>query len=141
VKVVDAVDVDHDGRPDLLTRGPYEAVDYPDAFGNSHNAVEPLFVAHSLLDGSFSMTDAVAVAFTRSKCPSRPKLDMTTDTSMSWDYAIATPIVCARLWGSTEQAVTRMWDQSCATADAGDFWVCQTWPRELGAVKPPFTLR
>ena len=48
-------DVDHDGRPDLRTTGGYPG--------------PPMFVAHSLPDGTFSQTDDVAKAAFAAGCP------------------------------------------------------------------------
>lgn len=135
-------DADADGLPDLVTRGPYGAVESHDAFGNAWPAGPALFLAHARSDGTFTLGDAASVAYTRRNCPSRPALAFQQEDLQFTNGAQST-IVCARLWGAPERDVVRAWDAACAQPpDAEPFAMpCGTWAKELAAIAPPFTLK
>lgn len=133
--IVAVEDADGDGRPDLVTRGPYEGIVDPDAFGNAWPAGPAIFLAHAQPDGTFAFGDAASVTFTRGKCPARPALAFEPLDLQAAEGA-ETKVVCARLWGASEEDVVRAWNAACAAKDA-----CEPWAKELAAVRPPFTLR
>ena len=133
----DAVDIDDDTRPDLLTRGPFAKVEADSALGDTYPIAPLLFPAHSKVGGAFVLGDAAAVAYARKECgPPRP-LQFTT-----FDEDAAKAIVCARLHGTTGDAVTKALDAQCTSyvdvvMEAGQ---CPRWTKELAAVEPPFLL-
>lgn len=142
VDIEEVEDVDGDGRPDLVTRGPYGAITMDDAFGNSWPAGPVLFLAHALPDGTFRVGDPVSIAYTRAKCPSRPALSFR-EEDLQFAHGAEEAVVCARLWGAAEAEVRRAWTAACvrpADADTGGM-PCGTWAKELAAVAPPFILR
>ncbi len=139
LRVVSAEDVDHDGRPDLWLRGPYERVEATDHLGNDRPMAPVAILAHALPGGTFSMTDHVAKSASLRVCPAKPKLAFTaTDLGYPGDVA-AHDIVCARLWGATQAEVDAAIAAACTGID-GDIERCDTWAPELAAVTPPFTL-
>lgn len=135
-------DVDNDGRPDLLTRGPYEQVEAASALGSSYPAAPAIFAYHSLSNGSFSVTDAEARAYAKSECPKREPLRLVTETFPYFDDGVARNVVCAKLWGTSAGEVTRAWDAACKGWEAGGLsgTECEEWPKALGDVAPPFLL-
>ena len=138
-----AEDVDGDGKLDLLTSAPYERVTSASAFGSHWPVLSTsLFVAHALPDGTFSTTDSAAVAFTRRQCPSRPNIALDREhTAFANDDIVPTQIVCARLWGAPEAEIVKAWDAVCAGDASSDPYSCQSWPKNLASVTPPFTLK
>lgn len=106
-------DFDTDGRPDL--RLAYMigvepvvkrcSVNYDTVLRNEH-------LAHTLSDGSFSVTDEVAVAFARAQCPTRPSRPFG-DT-----HTTPSPLIeearCARLWGGDSDALWAAFVNACA---------------------------
>ncbi len=127
VVVYDVVDADHDGKQDLVTRGPYANIRAWSALGFSYAHGPAIFLAHALADGTFSMTDPVAVAFTKAKCAAA-----TEDNEL---------LACERVRGKTESAVL------AARKRAGcvDFLEdpqrypqsCPKWMPDLAAITPP----
>ncbi len=92
------VDEDADGRPDLLGGEPYDDVLENCCSGFSSQLEGPALLAHSLPDGSFSRTDAVAVAVAKRACP-QPPAEIVAGGA-SWDVgAVHTAVACAKLWG------------------------------------------
>ena len=87
------VDVDHDGRPDLFTHaGVFVQGGPPDGCEPQQYAAR--FLVHSLADGSFSITDGVAKAYARKRCPAPPAaIDGLEDAA------------CARLWASRPETL------------------------------------
>jgi len=145
LKIEGHEDVDGDGREDLLSRGPYEKVGPNDAFGNGWSIVSALFAYHASPDGSFALGDDASMAYTRRHCPA-PTKDVTLtldDTTGAREHEkLADELACARLWGVPPQKVEHAWDAVCRDFDAEvDPFACQTWPKDLAAVAPPFTLR
>lgn len=86
------VDGDRDGRPDLLWSQTFDHIgDCGDSFAEQ---ASPEFLAHALVDGSFSLDDGVAKEFARSWCPAVPKRIRT-----------SADVVCARLFGKSTESV------------------------------------
>lgn len=118
-----ARDVDRDGRPDLLTHGPYEDDTESCGSGFTQEVEGPLFVAHALPDGSFSTTDQVALGALRTACPSRPAQLVPPPGDAGMSFEIAQParnVVCARVWGATEAEVTAMIRRECTDEPLSD---------------------
>lgn len=137
-----AADVDDDGRVDLITSGPYEKVVMKNVFGADLRVAPRVFVQHSIKDGSFSATDDAAKAFTKLACPSKPTLDFAAATDGSKSDDVALLVVCARVWGASEQEIVVAWKNSCsAEAGGGNPLACQPWPKQLASIAPPFVLK
>ncbi len=90
LRVAAVADLDHDGRPDLRTTAGYPG--------------PPMFVAHSLPDGSFSESDAVAKPAFANACPASGE-------ELLGELSIDTPdlmrrIACARARGRSIAEVT-----------------------------------
>lgn len=96
-------DVDHDGRADLIVREPFVTTGEAEQSGFSYDITGPEWVFHSLPDGSFSSTDAVAVAAARSQCPSAPERVLLTERG----------VACARAWGMTTRNVEAAIRRGC----------------------------
>jgi len=138
-------DVDKDGRPDIRTSSPYggrlrkgQSPDY--VWG-------PPLVAHSLPDGTFSMTDAVATSAARQVCPEKltPALlakavkrsDRVAVDEDPWgrpsEETTSVELAgCARLWGIPVDAIRK--------AYAGHGALSPDLERVL-RVEPPLTLK
>lgn len=104
--VKDVIDVDRDGRPDLMLPGPFLGTG-PCGL-NDQEFRAPLHVAHSVPGGSFKQDDEVAKAAVRVGCGPL-EIDLVdvhhnkADTSV--DPAETTRrIACARIYGLTEEA-------------------------------------
>lgn len=137
-----ADDVDDDGRVDLITRGPYERVAMKNVFGADLPVSPQIFAQHSIKDGSFSGVDDAAKAFTKLACPSKPTLDFADATDGSKSEDVAKMVVCARVWGASEQDIIVAWKSSCGPdAGGGNPLACQPWPKQLAAIAPPFVLK
>ena len=101
----DVVDADRDGRPDLVTPGPF-IVTGPCGL-DGHDYRGPLQLAHSLPDGTFSQDDAAAKEAVRVPCGpmQRELVSMTrarSGTSVDPDDT-AKRITCARIYGMTDR--------------------------------------
>ena len=119
-------DIDKDGRPDIVTPSPFAT------FDDTHGVVAnfaPHLVAHALPDGTFSRTDAVAVAAAKAICPRKP-----TTFPVDDGIAIVKTVGCARLWGMTAEAIGEHVSGESFSAGPEAF-------AELLAAKPPLTLR
>lgn len=95
-------DVDKDGRPDIVTPGPYVAssAGYECNIGAVIDNVRgPALLAHSLPDGTFSMSDAVASQWAEKQCPPAA-FHASGETTL-------TDIACARIRGSTAHELRR----------------------------------
>jgi hypothetical protein len=105
-------DVDSDGVLDIVTFDPFQIVGH--SYSTDHCSMcldedlnGPELVAHALPDGSFSRTDALAVASARRACPkpapvSFPKKCGDEEFGRGWrDFA------CAQLWGENRQTLRR----------------------------------
>ncbi len=106
-------DVDRDGRPDLLYPGPYRGLF---AWGNTCRPVfdaasapdSVLFVAHSLVGGSFSTTDDVVAGALRDWCPAPPDF-----SHLDTEQAIGRAIACARARGATPGDLSALVAEAC----------------------------
>lgn len=112
----DLRDVDGDGRPDAVATHALD--DRMDCDGYAYERVEaPAVLAHSLADGTFSTSDAVAVAHARASCPRAPAVLVATRRERGAivvdDAATATNVVCSRLWGVPVADVTRALMRDC----------------------------
>ncbi len=92
--VTNAVDADHDGRPDLLDEDYFHAVapcglDGVDLYG-------PPLLVHALADGKFSMSDEVSRQWAVTQCPSTPTAP----------FAEPKVAACGRLWGKSAADVS-----------------------------------
>ena len=109
-------DIDDDGRPDLLTNGPYVAVpssDSPEACGASEQRVTgPLLALHARPDGTFSAVDEQALTYAKRACPGRPKNILIKQTGNS-QRGSADNLACARMWGVSETDITAMVTKEC----------------------------
>lgn len=96
------LDVDGDKRPDLVVTGPFEVEGPCGLNGQMFRA--PPHVAHSLPDGTFSRTDAVAQEVVRAQCgPLETDLLVLSkdggETRMD-DGETARRLTCARIYGA-----------------------------------------
>jgi len=119
IDIAGTEDVDGDGRIDLLTRGPFGAVEADEGY-MSADITPAIFVAHALPDGTFSTDDRVVRAYARDHCRTAARSIAGTREAAS-DDALA--IVCARLHGVT------------LADDSGS-----SWRSRLAAISPPFEL-
>jgi hypothetical protein len=85
-EIATPVDVDGDGRLDLPASLGLAIFDQGSCFGKGDDKPADMF-AHSLEDGTFSKTDAVAMAHVKKWCPAMPATIST-----------RTAALCARLW-------------------------------------------
>jgi hypothetical protein len=124
-------DADHDGKVDLVTRGPYDRVEAFSQVGYEYPIGPTIFLAHALPDGKFSSTDAVSVAYTEAACKTATEQNE--------------KIVCDRLRGKTEADVLADAKKSgCVDfkEDPNRYpQSCQAWIPELAAIQPPFRIR
>ncbi len=116
------LDVDHDGRQDLISKGPYAAVSAESAFGNERSVAPGIFVYHARPDGSFVLGDRESIAYTESQCPSdagAPTLSLR-DTAYPGkdDAPQVQSLLCARLRGMSRKAIDDAWNAVCAGYDA-----------------------
>ncbi len=142
------MDVDCDGRPDLLTDAPFIGEENCSSYLHT-SVMGPFLVAHSLKDGTFSMSDEVAIRQAREGCgepPSPFKLDEEADQSPLEALA---RIRCARLWGKSTATLEREIRAACRPPGTDDGCmvhhpgVCMEYQRmlEWARAKPPLVLR
>jgi hypothetical protein len=98
----DVVDFDGDGRIDLLFQQRTEYGEHCES-GFPLGVGSPRYLGHALPDGTYSLDDEVAVAFSRSICPKPPEQVRSSDE-----------IWCARLWGIEEAKLRRRVLAGCA---------------------------
>jgi hypothetical protein len=129
--IEDVDDADGDGRLDLVTRGPYGSIEASSALGYTYPIGPAIFLQHVQTDGSFSMTDAVAVAYTKTRCA----------TTVGDD---AVTMACDRMRGKSEAAVLADRKAAGCVDFKGDPnrypQSCPDWMPTLAAVAPPFRL-
>lgn len=143
--IVGASDIDCDGRPDLTFVAPFDGTTNCTSVHHM-SALGPRLGAHSLPDGSFSLTDAVARAKARSECSERPRAFdeslLEDETDLLWS------VRCARLWGvpapELEKRIRMLCkppgpDDSCLSRSPG---VCVLFDLVLEWIRatPPITL-
>lgn len=102
IDVHEVVDVDADGRPDLVSIRRYwsgsDCGDEPPLEGT------PAVLFHALPNGEFSATDDVAKTYLRTACPAAPARLLGTDWPCGEQEA-RHAIACARIWGASADAV------------------------------------
>jgi hypothetical protein len=107
--VEEARDLDGDGRPDLIGRGPYTAF-APVACGSEepYPVTGPALLFHSLPDGGFRADDPVARAFAQRDCAAAPSPVIVPEKADPDGVDLAASagrLACARLWGVGEAAL------------------------------------
>jgi len=113
INVENLRDVDADGRPDLLTFGPYEGTSRRATVcdGAPYRVHGVTLIAHSVSDGSFRLDDAVALAFAKKACPLA-----SSEVSVKGDaFATVERISCARLSGVSEKAIVDDLEANCSS--------------------------
>ncbi len=128
-------DVDHDGRLDLLSHGPYTGSDTSSCSGFPSRMTGPLLLAHGLASGGWSWTDEVARTFALRTCSRAPRA-----------LSNAQDVACARLWGwdaaRTRRAIRCRAPRPSDSCDrpprdvCGDYDVRASW----AAATPPLSL-
>lgn len=147
-------DVDQDGRPDLYTSGPYSAVNrWVCGPGYDEQYVPAKFVVHSLPDGTFSDSDAIAKQVLRGWCPEPPNIKAlfaaargTEFKGLPVDDDVVHATICARVWGKSAQAVLSELAPECHKLGEDcrkprNPPACPEWLEKLVAVQPPIQLR
>lgn len=124
-------DVDGDGRPDFETYAFYEA-STDDMDVTSFFLHGPTFLAHSLPDGSFSLTDDVAMKKLAESCAAAVPF------AKAKPADLFTTAVCARLSGEPPSAIERHYVARCIPlyAPVQAFWTAMahgkpTPPRDI----------
>ena len=127
-------DVDHDGHPDLISRGPYAAFAKVACGSEERYPVSgPPLLAHGVSGGEFSWSDAAASDFARKDCASLPDPVLVVGKKNSpkgpVDFAAsARNVACARLWGATAAQLTAEVARRCATAPSSPCPRCDDRP-------------
>ena len=115
-----ARDVDGDGRPDLIGRGPFAGF-VPNVCGSEelYLVTGPPLLFHATPDGAFNADDGAARDFARRECRSPPHpvvVVSTHDDPEKVDMAgSARGIACARLWGFAETPLLAEIGSRCRT--------------------------
>lgn len=131
MNLLDVVDADDDGRADFLIPAPYT---WSEGAECGHTVIrEPLsLLAHSLPQGGFSTTDAVAARYLRAVCPGPDADPVPPRTGDGVDPA-GVGVICRRLWGaSPEEALAPL---QCASFRAEPSPLCAQTTHAL----PPLT--
>lgn len=110
-------DADGDGRPDFETYAFYETTG-ADGDVTTYFVHGPTFLAHSLPNGDFSLTDAVATKALAESCAAATPFAKATPADLM------TTAVCARLAGETTAAISARYAARCAPllAPVQAFW-------------------
>lgn len=126
----DVVDADADGRPDLLFDQRSEYGESCDS-GFPLSQTSPRYLGHALPDGTYSLDDEVALAYSRTICPKPPARARTVED-----------IWCARLWGVDEAALRRQVLAGCAKQECPptERMPCTHLESMLAELRPPFRL-
>ncbi len=132
--------LDHDMRPDLADFGPFVAWLGADCGARTCPAriVGPRFFAHSTPDGSFSRTDAAAVAALERACATAPASVVVAEGPSVNAARTATLIGCARAWGVGTEVITQELDakRSALCGTEGDCPLLVTL-RAWASAEPP----
>ncbi len=132
-----AADVDHDGRLDLMTPGPYASIKAKWNGVYEYAVIGGVFTAHALAGGTFSMTDAVAKSALLKECPRKAPLAV----AQSFDIdQTSHDILCARVWGASEADVRSALAGRCKSFDDADPNACPKVFLAVAKVTPPTTL-
>lgn len=108
-RIVGLVDQDEDGRPDLLV-DPYTDVLVGSSVGWLAGKRSWSVLAHSTPDGAFAMTDATAVSYAASLCPSPFELASTANDGRCTTGAVH----CAGIWSKDAAARLAEVERFCA---------------------------
>jgi hypothetical protein len=92
-------DADADGRPDLVTYGPYRSRIPARCNGQASIAQGPALLLHSKPDGTFSINDDVAMKFAKQACEKPGFTVARDDEKRVDDEQTFVNIACARMWG------------------------------------------
>ncbi len=141
--IVKMEDVDEDGRPDILTRGPYQGK--PAAWFSSVESpwLAPMFLAHALEDGGFTEADLVARSWVKRTCRAKPKaIKLDGGSYVPNNHSIAEQIVCARVWGASEAEAIANVKSVCESTnpDAAAHAPCPDELTQVARIKPPIRL-
>jgi hypothetical protein len=136
-------DVDEDGRPDILTRGPYQGK--PASWFSSIEPpwLAPIFLAHALEDGGFAESDLVARSWAKRACRVRPKaIKLDGGAYADDEHPIAAEVVCARVWGASEAEAVANVKSVCESVDpdAAAHAPCPDELKQLAHIRPPVRL-
>ena len=122
-------DVDGDGRPDIITHGPYVgAANFNCGSGEPYSVDGPTLLVHSLPDGTFSWGDTQAMLFTKRECAVKPSPVILIAEDFQPEMVdfprSAKNVACARLWGADEQTLRAeialrcyVLNENCVTCD------------------------
>lgn len=133
-------DVDEDGRPDIVTRGPYQGK--PTAWFSDIESpwLAPMFLAHALEDGGFAESDLVARSWVKRACRTKPKaIKLDGGPYVDDGHPIAEQIVCARVWGASEAEAVANVKSVCEAADpdAAAHAPCPDDLKQVAHIRPP----
>jgi hypothetical protein len=106
-------DVDHDGRPDFVSHGPYRTRVPARCNGDPTIAQGPSLLVHSLKDGTFSWIDDTAISFAKQSCP-KAGFEIARDEEKKVDdEQTFENVACARMWGVAEAQVAGVIASQC----------------------------
>ncbi|MEO6420993.1 MAG: hypothetical protein ABIP39_16395, partial [Polyangiaceae bacterium] len=136
-------DVDEDGRPDIVTRGPYQGK--PTSWFSSIESpwLAPMFLAHALEDGGFTESDLVARSWVKRMCRTKPKaIKLDGGPYVEDEHPVAEQIVCARVWGASEAEAIANVKSVCETTDpdAAAHAPCPDELKQVARIRPPIRL-
>lgn len=154
LEVTDVLDVDGDGRMDLVLESPFVAVSPCGLDGIEYKG--PKVLAHTQADGSLAMSDAWARSFARAQCGRSPHEalldpgDPTYPNEQPSGEGSTMRIGCALLWGlGPDEVVARIRREyphpvdaegASTVADGAGSCVPRVMLERLTEVKPPFVL-
>lgn len=142
-------DADNDGRPDLVTYGPYRSRIPARCNGQASVAQGPAMLLHSKADGTFVKDDTVAINFAKQACE-KPGFSVARDDEKRVDdEQTFVNIACARMWGmpiaQANQAVASQCNVLVGDAACKDSALKScVYPNEMKAwigVLPPIALK
>jgi hypothetical protein len=115
-------DADNDGRPDLLTHGPFHGTVKDSCDGSLSDVVGPVLLAHALADGTFSYTDAAATTVAKNACPEAPTrvVSRIAGSREVDETETANDVACARLWGTPPATVLAEIARECRPLRSGE---------------------
>ncbi len=136
-------DVDEDGRPDIVTRGPYQG--RPTSWFSDIESpwLTPMFLAHALEDGGFAESDLVARSWVKRACRTKPKpIKLDGGPYVPDGNPIADQVVCARVWGASEAEAIANVKSVCEAqdSDAAAHAPCPDDLKQVARIRPPIHL-
>jgi hypothetical protein len=136
-------DVDHDGRPDVRTRGGYDAFAVISGMPTPESIIEPVFVLHSLPNGTFSANDSIAKKAANDACANARHFPFS-GPGHDLDGRDALTIACARIHGQSAVDVVKKLSATCKAYfdDISDAAAdhCPAWAKQIATATPPLTL-